>query len=74
LQQVSDKADLLNEYWFHTSDPDYVAEDLARFRALDASDLRTAARRWLTPERVVVSIVPKGKKDMAVPPIEGGAR
>ncbi|HEX5041835.1 MAG TPA: pitrilysin family protein [Candidatus Polarisedimenticolaceae bacterium] len=69
LQQVSDKADLLNAYWFHASDPDYVAEDLARFRALDASDLRTAARRWLTPERVLVSIVPRGKKELAV----GGA-
>jgi zinc protease len=75
LQQVSDKADLLNEYWFHTADPDYVAEDLARFRALDASDLRTAARRWLTPERVVVSIVPKGGQKLAVPVVApGGAR
>jgi zinc protease len=77
LQQVGGfggKADLLNEYWFHTADPDYVAEDLARFRALDASDLRMAARRWLTPQRLVVSIVPKGGQALAVPVPEGGAR
>ena len=62
LQQVGGfggKADLLNDYWFYAANPDYVAEDLARFRSLEASDLQVAARRWLTPERVVVSIVPK---------------
>jgi zinc protease len=70
LEQVAGfagKADLLNEYWFHTGNPDYVAEDLARFRALDGSDLRTAAVRWLGPGRVVVSIVPKGARELAVP-------
>ena len=68
------KADLLNDYWFHTGDPDYVAEDLARFRALDGSDLRAAARRWLTPARVVVSIVPKDGRALAVPVAEGGVK
>ena len=77
LQQVGGfggKADLLNEYWFYTANPDYVAEDLARFRSLEPSDLQVAARRWLTPERVVVSIVPKDGQALAVPTGDGGAR
>jgi zinc protease len=77
LQQVGGfggKADLLNDYWFYTANPDYVAEDLARFRSLGASDLQVAARRWLTRERVVVSIVPKDGQALAVPAEDGGAR
>jgi predicted Zn-dependent peptidase len=77
LQQAggfAGKADLLNEYWFHTGDPDYTAEDLARFRALDGTDLRAVAQRWLIPERVVISIVPKEGRALAVPVAEGGAR
>ena len=77
LQQVGGfggKADLLNEYWFYAANPDYVAEDLARFRSLEASDLQVAARRWLTPERVVVSIVPKDGQALAVPTGDGGTR
>ena len=60
------KADLLNRYFFYTGNPDYADEDLARFHALSPGDVQNAARSWLGPDRVVVSIVPEGSKGLAV--------
>jgi len=60
------KADQLNAYYTTTGDPDYFEEDLARYRALAPSDVRAAALSFLGPGRVVVSVVPEGKKDLAV--------
>jgi zinc protease len=60
------KADQLNAYYAATGDPDYFEEDLARYRALAPSDVRAAALSFLGPGRVVVSVVPQGKKELAV--------
>jgi zinc protease len=60
------KADQLNAYYTATGDPDYFEEDLARYRALAPSDVQAAAVSFLCPGRVVVSVVPEGKKDLAV--------
>jgi zinc protease len=60
------KADQLNAYYSATGDPDYFEEDLARYRALAPSDVRAAALSFLGPGRVVVSVVPEGKKELAV--------
>jgi zinc protease len=61
------KADQLNAYYFRTGNPDYFEEDLARYRALGPSDVQAAAARFLGPGRVLVSVVPEGRKDLAVP-------
>src|SRR5690606_17270214 len=45
LERVSSKADQLNAYFYYTGDPDYFAEDLARFRALTPQDPPNAAKR-----------------------------
>ena len=67
LERVDAKADALNEYLFHTGDPDYFNEDLARFRSLTPADLSRAAARWLAADaRVVLSVVPGGKPELAV--------
>jgi zinc protease len=63
------KADQLNAYYFATGNPDFFEEDLARYRALSPSDVQAAASRWLGPGRVIVSVVPRGKKDLAVPEV-----
>ncbi|MBA3584021.1 MAG: insulinase family protein, partial [Gemmatimonadetes bacterium] len=53
------KADQLNAYFFATGDPDYFQEDLARYRALDPSDVRAVLQTYLRDDaRVVLSIVP----------------
>jgi zinc protease len=60
------KADQLNEYLFYTGNPDYFEEDLSRYRALAPSDVTAAASRFLGPDRVVFSVVPRGHRELAV--------
>lgn len=60
------KADQLNNYYYLTGDPDYFNEDLARYFAADPGDVSAAARAYLKDHgRVVLSVVPKGKTDLA---------
>ncbi|HEX9150404.1 MAG TPA: pitrilysin family protein [Thermoanaerobaculia bacterium] len=60
------KADRLNLYEFYTGRPDYFTEDLARYTSLDPRDLQSAARTYLRDDaRVVLSVVPTGKKSLA---------
>jgi len=63
------KADQLNAYYFRTGNPDYFEEDLARYRALGPTDVQAGAR-LLGAGRVVVSVVPTGRKDLAVPEVK----
>ncbi len=61
MQQSGDKADLMNAYFFATGNPDYFAEDLARYLALQPNDIQAAARKWLpTDRRLELSVHPKG--------------
>jgi zinc protease len=47
------KADQINGYFSKTGDPDYFNEDLGRYRALSASDVRAAAEAFLPRDRRV---------------------
>ena len=63
---VGGKADQLNSYLFYTGNPDYFNEDLARYRAIDATDVGTVASTYLRDNgRVVLSVVPVGKKELS---------
>jgi zinc protease len=66
LERVAGKANLINDYFTNTGDPDFLAEDLARYKALSPSDLTAVANAFLGPGRVALSIVPAGKKDLAL--------
>jgi zinc protease len=62
------KADQLNSYYLRTGNPDYFAEDLGRYQALDPSDIQAAATSFLPDAgRVVLSVVPQGKPELAAP-------
>ncbi len=62
------KADRLNAYYTYTGNPDYFNEDLSRYRAIDPEDIRAAARTYLRDDgRVVLSVVPEGKPELAAP-------
>ncbi len=66
LEVVGSKADQLNNYYRNTGNPDYFNEDLARYLALDPADVRTAALTNLPDNaRVILSIVPQGKTELA---------
>jgi zinc protease len=60
MERVGDfggKGDQLNAYFFATGNPDYFHEDLSRYRALTAGDVRSAAAFWLPSGRRVELIV-----------------
>jgi zinc protease len=60
------KADQLNAYYLSTGNPDYFNEDLGRYRAIGPGDLSAAVASFLRDDaRVVLSIVPQGKPELA---------
>jgi zinc protease len=61
------KSDQLNAYAVFLNDPGYLSRDLERYRASTADTLRDVATRVLgCPGRVVVSVIPHGRADLAV--------
>ena len=68
LEQVGSfggKADQLNRYFTVTGNPDYFNEDLARYQALNPDDITAMASKYLRDDgRVVLSVVPQGKRDL----------
>jgi zinc protease len=59
LSSLSRRANLLQRYALYTDNPDGLAEDLARYRAVTPASIDAAIKRWLPPERMVeVETVP----------------
>lgn len=69
LERVGRKADLLNAYYYRTGNPDGFQTDLDRYRAVTADQIREAVSRWLLAPKVMLSIVPQGKTDLAATPM-----
>jgi len=62
------KSDQLNAYNTFVGDPDFFERDLARYQDVTASSLQQAVRDYLAHDRrVVLSIVPRGRVDLALP-------
>jgi zinc protease len=62
------KSDQLNAYNVLLGDPDYFDRDLARYQEATAASLREAVARYLVPDhRITMSVVPKGRIDLAIP-------
>jgi zinc protease len=60
------KANKLNHYYYYTGNPDYFNEDLQRYKAISVSDISAAMRLYLKDDaRIIMSIVPEGKTDLA---------
>jgi zinc protease len=71
LQTLLGKADQLNAYLTYNGRPEMFDEDLARYRAVTADDVRRVARTYLVQKpHVALSVVPKGRKDLAAMPQE----
>ena len=71
LEQIggfSGKAERLNEYYFVTGNPGFVRRDFARYGGVSQETVREHARRYLqTAHGVLLSVVPRGRADLAVP-------
>lgn len=72
------RADQLNAYNIHLGTPDGFDRDLERYLSADADALRRACRERLAmPAVVALSVVPKGRRDLALPDSQvpsGGVR
>jgi zinc protease len=67
LESIGQKADQMNEYYVMTGNPDYFNEDLSRYKAVDVQAISAMTRHYLRDNgRVVLSVVPEGKRDLAV--------
>jgi zinc protease len=63
------KADQLNFYNYVVGTPDYFQKDLDRYRRATPADVQRAARQYLVEaHRVVLSVVPQGKPELAARP------
>ncbi len=61
------KSDQLNAYNTFLGDPGFFERDLQRYRRATAEDLRSAAAKYLLPhERVMLSVVPRGRVGLAL--------
>jgi zinc protease len=79
LDSLGDKAQAVSAYAMATGDPDFFQRDLDRIEAVTAAAVQDSARRLLGRGRVVVSVVPTGRLDLAVtspvlPSLGGPAR
>jgi len=66
LASVNQKADLLNAYNYLAGTPDYVRQDAARYQAVTAADVQRVARAYLRQPKVVLTVVPEGRRALAL--------
>lgn len=62
----SGKSDQLNAYNTFVGNPGFFTEDLERYRAVDADHIRRAAGRLARDRRVALSVVPRGRGELAL--------
>jgi zinc protease len=66
METVLGKADRLNFYNYFVGTPDWFQQDLERYRRVTAADVQRIARQYLTSQhRVVLSVVPQGRTNLA---------
>jgi zinc protease len=66
MERVGGKADRLAFYDYFVGTPDYFQADLDRYRHVTAADVQRVARDYLLrAHRVVLSVVPQGRQQLA---------
>jgi zinc protease len=65
LERVGAKADQLNAYYYETGHPDGFQADVGRYRGVTAADVQRVVRDYLLRPKVILSVVPQGKPDLA---------
>lgn len=58
------KADMLNSYNFAVGTPEYVQQHAAQYEAVTRADVQRVARKYLSRPKIVLTVVPEGKKDL----------
>jgi zinc protease len=73
LASILGKAEVLNSYNYFVGNPDFVQQDAARYERVTAADVQRVARSYIGRPKIVLTVVPEGKKDMMLT-ASGGAR
>ena len=63
LESLDRRASALNRYRYLTGQPDYVNQDLERYRSLSATDIQNAAATLTRANRCILRVRPEEKKD-----------
>jgi zinc protease len=66
LEQVREKAEQMNQYLYYEGEADYFQKDIDRFLAVTARDVQRVAKQYLNVPKVILSIVPEGKRNLGV--------
>jgi zinc protease len=64
MASVENKADILNLYNYLAGTPDYVQRDAERYDRVTCGDVQRVARTYLAKPKVVLTVVPEGKREM----------
>jgi len=72
LASVLGKAEVLNSYNYFVGNPDFVQQDAARYERVSAADVQRVARTYLGRPKIVLTVVPEGKKEMMLTASGGG--
>ncbi len=67
------KSEVLNSYNYMAGNPDYVQQDAARYEQVTRADVQRVAQRHLGKPKVVLTVVPEGKREMMLS-ADGGAQ
>ena len=70
LERVSSKADALNSFYVRTGVADGFQAQIDRYRAVAPADVQRVAKQYLRAHRVILSVVPKGRTNLAAKPVE----
>lgn len=65
IESVMGKADQLNSYFYKTGKPDSFQADIDRYRNVTAADVQRVIKKYLLTNRVMISVVPQGKPELA---------
>jgi zinc protease len=74
LASVLGKAERLNYYNYIVGNPDYVQQDAARYEHVTVADVQRVAKTYLGRPKIVLTVVPEGKREMMLTAASGGTR
>jgi len=67
LSSVLGKADRLSYYNYFAGTPEWIGQDIARYEKLTSADVQRVAKQYLLSQpRIVLTVVPEGKKELAL--------
>jgi zinc protease len=73
IASVLGKAEVLNSYNYFAGTPDYVQQDAARYDRVTSADVQRVARTYLGKPKIVLTVVPEGKKELMLS-VAGGVK